>query len=264
MTAAVPTTGIAGATMIVTGGASGIGRGLCERFAADGAAHVTVADLNLAGAQEVADAIKAGGTAATAIQCDASDESSVQALVTAGIEAMGHIDVFCANAGVGAGGGLDVSDELWDLSWNVNVRGPILAARNVIPHMTKRGGGSFVVTASSAGLTTGPTSFNYATSKHAAIGVAEWLAINHGPTIAVSAICPTIVDTPMAPEFGATLVEPMSVETVVDAAIDGMLAGRFLIAPAPVAIDMMQAKAADYDGFIGQLQQRVAKLNEAD
>lgn len=126
--------------------------------------------------------------------------------------------------------------------------------------MEARGGGAFVVTASSAGLTTGPTSFNYATSKHAAIGVAEWLAINHGPTIAVSAICPTIVDTPMAVEFGSTIVEPMTVDTVVDAAIEGIGDGRFLITPAPVALDMFRAKADDYDAFLAQMQQRIAAL----
>lgn len=251
-------TDVSGSTVVVTGGASGIGRGLCERFAADGAAKVVVADLNLDGAEAVADAIDG-----IAVHCDAGDESSVQALIETAIGAMGHIDIFCANAGVAPGGGLDVSDELWDLSWRVNVRGPILAARNVIPHMTKRGGGAFVITASSAGLTTGPTSFNYATSKHAVVGVAEWLAINHGPTIAVSAICPTIVDTPMAPEFGATLVQPMSVETVVDATIEGIAAGNFLITPAPMALDGFRAKAQDYDGFLAQMQDRVTQLAKA-
>lgn len=247
-------TEIAGANVIVTGGASGIGRGLCERFATMGA-NVVVADLDQAGATAVAEAI--GGTAQT---CDVTDEASVQALVSQTIEQLGHVDIFCANAGVGAGGGLNVSDELWDLAWQVNVRGPVLAARNVIPHMESRGGGAFVVTASSAGLTTGPTSFNYATSKHAAVGVAEWLAINHGPTISVSAICPTIVDTPMAVEFGTVLVEPMSVDVVVDAAIEGITQGTFLITPAPIAVDMFQAKAQNYDGFLANLQQRVASL----
>jgi len=247
---------ISGSNIIVTGGASGIGRGLCERFAGLGAS-VVVADLDQAGAEAVAESI--GGTARV---CDVADATSVQALVDDSIQELGHIDIFCANAGVGTGAGLEASDELWNLSWNVNVMGPVLAARHVIPHMESRGGGAFVVTASSAGLTTGPTSFNYATTKHAAIGVAEWLAINHGPTIKVSAICPTIVDTPMAVEFGTVLVEPMSVDVVVDAAVEGITEGRFLITPAPIAVDMFQAKAQDYDGFLAQLQQRVASLQQ--
>lgn len=246
---------IQGKNIVVTGGASGIGRGLCERFASHRAAHVVVADLDLAGAEAVATSI--GGTAR---HCDVGDEVSVEALVTDTIDQLGTIDIFCANAGIGSGGGLDASDALWDLSWKVNVLGPVLAARHAIPHMEAAGGGSFVITASSAGLTTGPVSFNYAVTKHAAVGVAEWLAINHGPTIAVSAICPTIVDTPMAVEFGSTIVQPMSVDEVVDAAVDGISDGRFLITPAPVALDMLRAKAQDYDGFLAQMQQRVQGL----
>lgn len=246
---------IAGSNIIVTGGASGIGRGLCERFAQLGAANIVVADLNIDGATEVAEAL--GGSA---VQCDVSDEASVQALIEATIASAGHVDLFCANAGVGTGGELDVSNEIWDLSWRVNVLGPVLAARHVIPHMTERGGGAFVITASAAGLTTGPTSFNYSTTKHAAIGVAEWLALNHGPEIAVSAICPTIVDTPMAPEFGKVLFEPMSVDVVVDSAIEGITEGRFMITPAPNSIEMFQAKAANYDGFLSQMRERLATM----
>ena len=249
---------INGKNIVVTGGASGIGRGLCERFAQLGAAHVVVADLDLEGAQKVAEAV--GGTAR---HCDVSDDSSVQAVVQHTVDTCGSIDIFCANAGIGTGAGLNAGDDLWNLSWQVNVMGPVLAARHAIPVMEANGGGAFVITASAAGLTTGPVSFNYAVTKHAAVGVAEWLAINHGPTIAVSAICPTIVDTPMAPEFGATMVQPMSVETVVDAAIEGIENGHFLITPAPIALEMLQAKAQNYDGFLAQLQQRVQGLGSA-
>jgi len=250
-----PGTAIAGSNVVVTGGASGIGRGLCERFAALGAANVVVADLDEDGAQSVAASI--GGRAQ---RCDVADQESVSRLVAETIEAIGHIDIFCANAGVGAGGGLAASDELWDLSWRVNVLGPVFAARQVIPHMTERGGGAFVITASSAALITGPTSFNYATSKHAVLGVAEWLAVNHGPTVAVSAICPTLVDTPMAVEFGAAMIEPMSVEKVVDAAVSGISEGRFLITPAPQSLEMFRAKAHNYDAFLAGMQQRIAAL----
>lgn len=248
---------IAGKNVVVTGGASGIGRGLCERFAAEGAAHVVVVDLDADGAAEVA-----AGIGGSSHACDVADDAAMRLVIEQTIADLGRIDLFCANAGIGAGAGLDASDELWDLSWRVNVMGPVIAARHVIPHMEAHGGGAFVITASSAGLTTGPVSFNYAATKHAAVGVAEWLAINHGPAIAVSAICPTIVDTPMAAEFGKVLVEPMTVETVVDSAIAGIVAGDFLIAPAPVAIDMLRAKAENYDGFLTQVQQRVAAMRQ--
>ncbi len=251
---------IAGRNIVVTGGASGIGLGLCRRFIDMGAAKVIVADLNENAAQQAASDL---GDSASAVTCDVGDEASVEALVASAIERCGHIDMFVANAGVGAGAGLDASNELWELSWRVNVMGPVYAARHAIPHMAERGGGAFVITASSAGLTTGPTSFNYATSKHAAVGVAEWLAINHGPTVTVSAICPTLVDTPMAPEFGTVLKQPLTVDEVVDSAVEGIEAGQFLITPEPVAVDMLRAKAQDYDGFLANMQQRVAAMQAA-
>lgn len=240
--------------IVVTGGASGIGKGMCERFAALGA-RVVVADLDGDGAQAVAGAI--GGTAVT---CDVADQESVSALVESAIATMGHIDLFCANAGVGVGGGLDSSLELWDLNMAVNVMGPVHAARAVIPHMEGRGGGSLMITGSAAGLITGPVSFNYAVSKHAVIGVAEWLAINHGPQIKVSCLCPTIVDTPMIDHFGAGMVAPLTVDEVVDAVVDGLADERFLILPSAQPLGMFQMKAQDYDGFIAAVQQRLAAM----
>ncbi|NNC79352.1 MAG: SDR family oxidoreductase [Acidimicrobiales bacterium] len=250
---------ISGKNIIVTGGASGIGKGMCERFASLGAANVVVADRDLDGATAVAEAI--GGAARI---CDVTDDASVAALVADTIADVGHIDFFFANAGVGAGGGVDVTDELWDLSWQVNVMGPAIAARHVIPHMESQGQGTFVVTASAAGLTTGPVSFNYAVSKHAAIGVAEWLAINHGPAITVQAICPTIVDTPMAADFGEVMFQALSVDDVVDSVVAGIEAGTFIIAPNEQPMAMFQAKASDWDGFLGNLQKMVASMKPGE
>ena len=245
---------IEGSNIVVTGGASGIGKGMCERFAALGG-HVVVADLDGSGAQSVAEDI--GGMA---VACDVADQDSVDALVASAVEALGHIDLFCANAGVGVGAGLETPLEHWDLNMAVNVMGPVHGARAVIPHMTERGGGSFMVTASGAGLITGPVSFNYAVSKHAAVGVAEWLAINHGPQIKVSCLCPTIVDTPMIDHFGPGMVEPLTVEEVVDAVVEGLAAESFLILPSPQPLGMFQMKAQDYDGFIAGIQQRLAAM----
>lgn len=248
---------IEGARVIVTGGASGIGRGLCERFASMGAAHVVVADLDAEAAETVA-----GQIDGTAISCDVSNDSSVKSLVEASVETMGGIDLFCANAGIGKGGGLDTSDELWDLSWRVNVMGPVIAARHVVPHLLANGGGGFFITASAVALITGPVSFNYATTKHAALGVGEWLAINHGPEIAVNVLCPTIVDTPMAVDFGPVPMPPLSVEEVVDHAVAGIEAGTFLICPTPSSLDMFRNKAQDYEGFLEAMQARVGRRQE--
>lgn len=245
-----------GKTVVVTGGASGIGKGMSERFAAMGA-HVVIADLAIDAAEAVAGAI-----AGSAQQCNVADDASVATLVEQTIADRGRIDAFFANAGVGAGDGLSASDKLWDAAWHVNVMGPVIAARHVIPHMEANGGGRFVVTASAAGLNTGPVSFNYAVSKHAAVGVAEWLAINHGPTVKVQAICPTIVDTPMAPEFGEVMFQALSVDDVVDSVIAGLEAGTFIIAPNEQPMAMFQAKANDWDGFLTNLQNRVQGLKQ--
>lgn len=244
---------IANSTVVVTGGASGIGEGLCQRMASLGA-NVIVADLNTEAAERVAQTI--GGTA---WHCDVTDEDSVLALVNKAIADNGAIDYFFANAGIGTGAGLDASDALWDLSWRVNVMGPAIAARHVIPHMEKAGQGAFVITASAAGLNTGPVSFNYAVTKHAAIGVAEWLAVNHGDAVTVQAICPTIVDTPMAVEFGEVMFKPLSVDDVVDSVMGGLESGSFIIAPGPKPMEMFQAKANDWDGFIQNLRANLPK-----
>ena len=246
---------IEGKNIIITGGASGIGKGMAERFASMSAANIVVADLNLEGASAVADAIGGVGR-----QCDVTNDASVTALIADTVADVGHIDMFFANAGIGVGAGIEASDDMWELSWKVNVMGPAIAARHVVPHMEQRGGGTFVVTASAAGLNTGPVSFNYAVSKHGAIGVAEWLAINHGPKITVQAICPTIVDTPMASDFGEVMFQALSVDDVVDAIVAGLEAGTFIIAPNEQPMAMFQAKANDWDGFLGNLQQRVQGL----
>lgn len=241
---------IAGKNVVVTGGASGIGKGMCERFASMGA-NVVVSDVNATGAAAVAGQI--GGTA---IACDVTDASSVEALVAGAIETMGHVDLFFANAGIGAGGGIDTDDRMWELSMSINAMGPAYAARAVVPHLAERNG-AFIITASVAGLVTGPVSFNYAVSKHAAVGIAEWLAINHGHQIHVAAICPTVVDTPMIAEFGGALLQPLSVDDVVDAVVDGLEAETFLILPGEGGDQMLKAKLNDYDGFLANLNQRV-------
>ena len=214
-------------------------------------ANVVVSDVNDTGAAAVAEQI--GGTA---IACDVTDAGSVEALVAGAIQTMGHIDLFFANAGVGAGGGIDTDDRMWELSMSINAMGPAYAARAVVPHLAERNG-AFIITASVAGLVTGPVSFNYAVSKHAAVGVAEWLAINHGHEIHVAAICPTVVDTPMIAEFGGALMQPLRVDDVVDAVVAGLEEETFLILPGEGGDQMLKAKLNDYDGFLANLNQRI-------
>src|SRR5204862_7330682 len=168
---------LSGKVAVVTGGASGIGRALAERFAQAGARGVVVADLQGEQAEEVARGI---GDRALGVRCDVTDDDQVGELIAAAEERFGPIDGFCANAGIALGAGLEAPDETWDAVLAVNTRAHVLAARRLIPAWVERGEGYFVATASAAGLITQIADATYAVSKHAAVAFAEWLSITYG------------------------------------------------------------------------------------
>jgi NAD(P)-dependent dehydrogenase (short-subunit alcohol dehydrogenase family) len=240
---------VADKIIVVTGGASGIGRALARRFNADGAKHVVVADLNGDDAQAVADEI--GGSAAT---LDVSNESQVIALIEATENDHGPIDLFCSNAGIGLGRGIDASDEDWQTIWEVNLMAHVYAARNLIPRMAARGGGYLLNTASAAGLLSQVGSVTYAVTKHAAVALAEWLAITHGRDgIKVSVLCPQAVRTAMTAgnEGGVASVDGMiEAEQVADTVIEALAEERFLVLPHPEVAKYIQNKANDYDRWL--------------
>ena len=244
-----------GRRAVITGGASGIGRGLAEAFLAAGAAEVVIADLDPERVAEVATESGAGPAAV-----DVGDEMQVQGLV-AGVQRRGPIDLFCSNAGInGPVGGPEVSDADWDVIWRINVMSHVWAARALLPAMLERGEGYLLSTASAAGLLTNLGLLPYSVTKHAAVSVAEWLAITyaqHG--IRVSCLCPQLVDTPMlaaitgTPELeramraaGETLT-PADVAAVVLEAI-----GReeFLILPHPEVRDHATRRAAENERWL--------------
>ena len=134
-----------------------------------------------------------------AVQFDAARESGVQALIAQASEANGPIDIFISNAGVPGGmGGPEAPDETWQEAWQVNVMAHVWAARALLPEMLDRGEGYLINTASAAGLLTQVSSLVYSVTKHAAVSLAEWLAIEYGDAgIRVSCICPQGVRTPM-------------------------------------------------------------------
>ncbi|MBZ5599411.1 MAG: SDR family oxidoreductase [Acidobacteriia bacterium] len=237
--------------IVVTGGANGIGRALCRRFAGQGAKAVIVADIQAAAASQVASEI--GGVA---IQADVTREPDVIRLVEKTLHDFGAIDLFCSNAGVGAQGGVEASDQDWSKSWNVNVMAHVYAARAVLPAMLARGEGYLLQTISAAGLLTQLGSAPYAVTKHAALGLAEWIAITHGDQgIKVSALCPQGVRTDMLrrAEFGGgaflldTALEP---EQVADEVVKGIADERFLILPHPEVAEYFRRKATDYDRWL--------------
>lgn len=237
--------------VVVTGAANGIGRALARRFARDGAEAVVVADLDSAGALETAKEF--GGVG---IQADVGQVADVQRLIREVLERFGKIDLFCSNAGVGVDGGAEVPEDGWELSWRVNVMAHVYAARALLPAMLERGEGYLLQTISAAGLLSQIGSAPYTTSKHAALGFAEWLSITYGDRgIRVSALCPMGVRTNMLKKaaFGGgsflldTALEP---EQVADYVVQGLAEERFLILPHPEVAEFFRRKGADHDRWL--------------
>ena len=236
---------------VVTGGANGIGRALCKRFAAEGARAVIVADLDIERADELAKDI--GGTA---VATNVGDEASIINLVTRTTEAYGVIDLFCSNAGIGTPGGTDEPNEMWQRIWEVNVMAHVYAARHVLPGMLARGEGYILATASAAGLLSQIGSAPYSVTKHGAVAFAEWLSITHGDAgIKVSCLCPQGVNTDLLKKSAggpgdflrANALEP---DDVADAVVKGIDEERFLILPHPEVAEYMRRKATDYDRWL--------------
>src|SRR4051794_18954787 len=245
----IPHMQLADKVVVVTGGASGIGQGLAERFASEGARAVVVADMNGDGALAVAERI---GAAATGVALDVSNEQAVAALVHDTEERHGPIDLFASNAGIAIFGGEEVPDDGWEQIWHVNVMAHIYAARHVVPSMLARGEGYLLNTASAAGLLTQVGSAPYAVTKHAAVAFAEWLSVTYGDRgIKVSVLCPQAVNTAMTaniPGGGVAGVDGMiEPADVAQAVVDGLRDERFLILPHPSVLEYFQRKASDYD-----------------
>ncbi|RYF16401.1 MAG: SDR family oxidoreductase [Comamonadaceae bacterium] len=248
---------------VVTGGASGIGAGMAERFAREGAAGVVVADVNLERAQGVAAAI---GERALAVRCDVSRETDIQALVRQARERFGRIDIYFSNAGIlGRMGGIELEDALWDSMWKIHGMAHVWAARAVFPEMLERGEGYFVVTASAAGLLNIVESAPYGVTKHAAVAVAEWLRIAYGRKgIRVSCLCPQSVQTDMTRDgTGSAGVDGvLTPDQVADVVVQTMREERFLALPHPEVAKYFQAKGSDYDRWLGGMQKLYAQHME--
>ena len=251
-----------GKVAVVTGGASGIGAALSRRFAAAGA-KVVVADRNVDAAREVATEVDG-----LAVACDVTKEADIQALVVETEKKMGAIDLFCSNAGM-AGGEPDhaasASNEVWQRCWDVHVMSHVYAARAVLPGMIARGDGYLLQMASAAGLLNQIGDAAYSTTKHAAVGFAEALAITHGAQgIKVSVICPLYVATPLIGYADATeaaeLPNVLTPERVADAVLDGVRREAFLILPHPEVATYIQRKANDTDRWIGAMRKLRAHI----
>jgi NAD(P)-dependent dehydrogenase (short-subunit alcohol dehydrogenase family) len=259
--------------IVITGAASGIGRALALRFARERPRGLVLADLPsqqaplaaLAAALEAGDGALRPPVSTLAVPTDVADEPSVRALVAAAETRFGHVEVFCSNAGLIRDGSEHAPDADWDLSWQVHVMAHVYAARAVVPGMRARGEGYLLNTASAAGLITSLPSATYAVSKHAAVALAEWLAIQHGDAgVRVSVLCPQAVDTPMIRDRAGAAAAAndgvIGADALADCVVTGMQAESFLILPHPQVLEYVRRKGTDYDRWIGGMQRFARKL----
>jgi NAD(P)-dependent dehydrogenase (short-subunit alcohol dehydrogenase family) len=250
---------VQGAGVVVTGAGGGIGAALARRFAAEGA-RVVVNDLDADRAKSVADEI--GGIAlpgdASGIVADARDALG------------GTVDVYCANAGVGSGGTEAAGEAVWELAWDVNVMAHVRAAHTLLPDWLERGRGRFVSTVSAAGLLTMIGAAPYSVTKHGAYAFAEWLSLTYRHRgIKVHAICPQGVRTDMLTASGTAgdlVLRPTAIEPkdVADALFEGIEEDRFLILPHPEVAGYYQARAADPDRWLTNMNHLQQKWEAAE
>jgi NAD(P)-dependent dehydrogenase (short-subunit alcohol dehydrogenase family) len=242
-------------TIVVTGGGGGIGRAMVERFAKERPRGIAVVDQN--GEAAIASAERVGGLA---IVADLTRESEVRRAISEAEAEFGPVDLFCSNAGfVPPVGGFDVPDEGWLRHWNVHVMAHVWAARALVPAMVARGHGYLLNTASAAGLLMSPGAVPYTVTKHAALALAESLAVLYrGSGVRFSCLCPALVETPLVSEVdddavgravraaGAAL-EPA---TVADIVVEGLRKEDFLILTHPENRDGAILRATDPDAYL--------------
>lgn len=250
--------------VIITGGASGIGAALATRFAAEGAGAVIVADIDDEGAGRVAAEISG-----EAIHLDVADDQETAKVIAHVEKLYGRIDILCLNAGIATDGTQETSNEAWQRTWDVNVMAHVYATRYALPGMLERGSGYIVTTASAAGLLTNIGAAPYAVTKHAAVALAEWLAVTYGAKgIGVSCLCPQFVDTPMLDSFAdydegmREWVKGIAIDTgqVAEQVMDAIRSETFLVLPHPEVLGYFQNKATDYDRWISGMQRLQATM----
>jgi len=251
--------------VVVTGGASGIGKSLCERFAKEGARAVVVSDINQDGIDATVADISAS-TQALGIKTDVGNEDEVNSLVAETLKQFEQIDLFCSNAGIFTAGGENVSTEDWQTIWDINVMSHVFASRAVLPGMLARGEGYLLNTSSAAGLLSQVGSAPYSVTKHAAIGFAEWLSITYGSRgIKVSVLCPQAVRTAMTAggDGGVAGLDGMlEPEQLADTVITTLNDERFLVLPHPEVLTYMRRKTEDYDRWLGGMRRLQSQFED--
>ena len=237
--------------IVVTGGAGGIGLAIAKEFIKEGPKIVILVDISFKNFNFKDEKILCE-------QCDVTNESNIQNLIDKINLNFGLIDIFCSNAGILSLGSEQTSNEDWSKNWNLHVMSHVFAAKKLLPDMLKRGSGYFVNTASAAGLLSHSDSITYSTTKHAAIGLAEWLAITYGKQgIGVSILCPQAVETAMTKgreKEVSALDGMMKPEDVAIDVINAIKDEVFLISPHDEVVGYFQNKANHYSRWIGGMQ----------
>ena len=258
---------VEGKIVVITGSGYGIGKGLAERFVAEGAKAVVISDVNEELMTSVAETL-----GMPAIACNVADPAALTNLIDQTEREVGPIDLFCSNAAYGFDGpvqrktgnqaGLDTPEEAWDRSWQINVMAHIRAAQQLVPLMLERGGGYFLNTVSAAGLITATSGAAYTVTKHADIGWAEWLALNYSDKgIGVSCLCPTAIATkPGQFDGNETIGLVQTPAEVAQYVVDGLDKEQFLILPNPAVGGSFRKKATDYDAWIERTTARIGAM----
>ena len=244
---------IEGKVVIITGGASGIGKAVGKLMVNKGADKVFLADQNENLLNETAEEI-----GAIPIVCDVSNEESVIALVNEVILQTNVIDIFMSNAGIYVEGDENTLNQEWMRNWSIHVMAHVYAARAVLPGMIKRESGYLINTSSAAGLLTHIDSATYSTTKHAAIGFAEYLSINYGSKgIKVSVLCPQAVKTAMTlgrEDSVASVDGMLEPDFLAEVVLQSVYDEEFLILPHPEVLTYMQRKTSDYERWLGGMR----------
>ena len=243
--------------IVVTGGAGGIGLAIAKEFIKESPKIVILVDISFKNFNFKDEKILCE-------ECDVTNELSFQNLIDKINLDFGLIDIFCSNAGILSLGSEQTSNEDWSKNWNLHVMSHVFAAKKLLPEMLKRGSGYFVNTASAAGLLSHIDSITYSTTKHAAIGLAEWLAITYGKKgIGVSILCPQAVETAMTKgreKEVSALDGMMKPEDVAIDVINAIKDEVFLISPHNEVVGYFQNKANNYSRWIGGMQKLKNRL----
>lgn len=248
-----------GRIAVVTGAAGGIGGALVRGLLARGARTVVASDLDGEGVQRLSQEL--GPDAVLARELDVCDEAATLALVGDIESSVGPIDIWFANAGLATGTDPQGPLEDWDRQWRVNVMSHVFASRALLPGWIERGEGHLITTASMAGILTSLGDAAYASTKHAAVGFAEWMAISYAEQgVKVSCICPGAVDTAMlragaegdAAKASAIIGggEVLPAETAAERILEGVEEDRFLILTHPEMHEFMVGKAQEPERWV--------------